>query len=42
MEGFLEEVISELSLEQQAAVSQKEMRKVEVLPRTQCEQGPGA
>lgn len=32
MEDFLEEVMSELSLEEQAAVCQKEMGKVEASP----------
>lgn len=41
MEHFLEEVISELSLEEQAAVSQKEMGKVEALPGHSVNKGQG-
>lgn len=32
MEGFMEEVMSELNLEDQAAVSQKKAGRVEALP----------
>lgn len=39
MEGFLEEVISELSLGEQATVSQREMGKVEALPGHSMNEG---
>lgn len=39
MEGFLEEVMSVLSLEEQATVSQKEMGKVEALPGHSMQRG---
>lgn len=39
MEGFLEEVMSVLSLEEGAAVSPKEMGKVEALPGHSMQKG---